>query len=345
MRIIGLVDASGPAYHRIIVPLMALARQGVNCILTDKLTDKHLADGVDVVIFNRLPPAQKVSEVINMKLQHGFKIAVDLDDHWDLDPHHILADFYRQHNLSTYILNSVMAADAVTVTHERLADAVAPYNRNVWVLPNAIDTEVEQFQVQHTTGQLVRLMWAGGITHEPDINILRNPLKRVYGDATLRDSIMMVMGGFHAHEPTWHRMASAFTHGMKLRGFLSAGKHVTEYYDVYRLADICLIPLQQSKFNGYKSNLKILEAANMGLPVIVSAVDPYLNFPEELVNYVHRQTDWYRYIRHLVKDEEYRKAQGAALQQYCEAVFNFPSINQVRKELFEELCKSEIEKH
>ncbi len=54
---------------------------------------------------------------------------------------------------------------------------------------------------------------------------------------------------------------------------------------MYLESDIKLIPLRKSTFNGYKSNLKILEAAGKGIPVIVSKVNPYLGFPEDVVYY------------------------------------------------------------
>lgn len=339
-RVLAIYDQQGPSYHRIYVPYRAI--EGIYCLFTNVITEEMLENGnFDVVVFNRLFPANKLSQVLKWRDKYGFKLICDMDDHWDLDATHILSEYYEEKKLSSYILQSVIVADAVTVTHERLGEACLPYNRNVWVLPNAINPKEPQFNIDHTEGQRVRLFWAGGITHEPDLAILRNPMRRVYSDGMLRQLVMCVMGGFMQDYPEWHRMANYFTNGLQLKGALLDGRPVQEYYQLYKYADICLIPLKESRFNSYKSNLKILEAANMGLPVVVSNVHPYKDFPPELVNYVNSQTDWYKYIRHLVADPSYRIQQGAALKEYCANVFNFEGINQERIKLLNSLVEVE----
>jgi glycosyltransferase involved in cell wall biosynthesis len=166
-------------------------------------------------------------------------------------------------------------------------------------------------------------------------------MKRVHADGMLRQMVMMVLGGYSKGYEAWDKMLSSFTNGLQLPGTVLDGRPVDEYYQLYRYADICLIPLVNSKFNRNKSNLKILEAANLGLPVVVSAVDPYLGFPDDLVNYVSNQTQWYKYIRHLVSDPSYRDAQGAALKEYCDNVYNFDKINEQRIELLKSLVHVE----
>lgn len=342
MRVLAIYDQTGPSYHRLYVPYRAI--DGIYCLFTNIITEEMFSEngGFDVVVVNRIYPANKLSQVWNWRKQYGFKIIVDMDDHWELDANHILADYYKEKQLSNYILQSIITADAVSVTHERLAEAIKPYNQNIWVLPNAINPNEYQFKAEHTEGAKCRLFWAGGITHEHDIAILRNPLKRVYSDGMLRQMVMMVMGGYQSGYPAWDAMLHAFTNGLQLKGTVLEGRGVQEYYQLYKYADICLVPLRDSKFNSYKSNLKILEAANMGLPVVVSKVNPYLDFPDELVNYVSNQSQWYKYIRHLVSDPSYRQEQGAALKQYCQTVYNFDLINKSRVQLLNSLCNVKL---
>jgi glycosyltransferase involved in cell wall biosynthesis len=95
-------------------------------------------------------------------------------------------------------------------------------------------------------------------------------------------------------------------------------------------SDIKLIPLRKTTFNGYKSNLKILEAAGKGIPVIVSKTDPYLGFPGDVVYY----ENWDKNIRALVEDADLRKERGRSLFEYCEKNYNFEEINNKRRELF-----------
>ena len=338
IRILAIYDQQGPSYHRIYVPYRNITGLYVlfaNVVSTEMFETNG---GFDIVVVNRMFAANRLSDILKLRDKHGFKIIVDMDDHWDLNPNHILYDYYKEKTISSYILQSIITADAVTVTHERLGEACLTYNKNVWVLPNTINPKEPQFAIEKTEGAKVRLFWAGGITHEPDIAMLRNPLKRVYSDGMLRQMIMMVMGGYTPGYEVWDKMAHYFTNGLQLQGTMLQGRGVEEYYSLYKYADICLIPLVDNRFNSYKSNLKILEAANLGIPVIVSKVHPYLDLPPELVNYVSEQTGWYKTIRHLVADPSYREQQGAALKEYCANVFNFDAINQQRINLIQSLC-------
>jgi glycosyltransferase involved in cell wall biosynthesis len=330
-KVLAIYDESGPAYHRVYIPLSAIPE--LNVTFTNHIGPEGKVkdcSGFDVVFVNRMFPLNKLSDILAQRKEYGFRLIVDLDDHWDLDPSHLLYDYYKKYNLSTYILHAVTVADAVSVTHDKLAESVLPYNKNIWVLPNAIDYQHPQFNILHEPGAKVRLFWAGGVTHEKDIAILKNPIKRICSDKYLKDHCMMVMGGYQKDTPVWDRMAHDFTNGLQMPGCILNGRGVDSYYGLYQFADIALIPLTDNKFNWHKSNLKILEAANMGVPVVVSNVDPYRGFPDDIVNYVNTQTDWYRHVRRLARDRGFAAEQGARLHQYCDVVYNFDKINEAR---------------
>ena len=338
MNVIGLYDEFGPSYHRIYVPLHTM--KGLNkCLITNHLTEARIEAGCDVIYVNRVFPANELKQVLEWRKKYGFKIVVDMDDHFKLDASHIAYDHYKKHNLSNLILNCIIEADAITCTHERLGHDLEAYNRNVWVIPNAIP-KWGQFDIQRTYSDKVRLFWAGSITHEHDIAILRNPMKRLAG-SNLKNKIFTVLGGYHKDEPIWQRMVHCFTAGLRIPGNIQEGRKVQDYYSMYQYADICLIPLVKSTFNSNKSNLKILEAANLGIPVIVSHVDPYLGFPTDLVNYVYWQSDWFYHIKKLVENPEWRIEQGLRLQEYCRKNYDYDYINFHRYKLFESLCEKQ----
>ena len=227
----------------------------------------------------------------------------------------------------------IKAADAVTVTHERLRDEVLPLNKNVHILPNAIPSW-GQFAAKKIPSDFTRLFWAGGVTHKKDITLLKNPLKRLKNER-----VQMVMGGYVKKNPEWETMASAFTNGGRLHYEIVESLPIEDYYYTYSKCDISLIPLVDNTFNSFKSNLKILEAANVAAPVIVSKVHPYLGFPDELVNYVEKQSDWNYQINKLLRDSWAAKKQGENLKAYCNEFFNFDKINEQRKQLFYETRK------
>lgn len=330
MKILIIFDKSGPKYHRLLLPCFYMP--GVELVSTHQITEELCKD-IDVLYFNRLIPGCSINQVLAWRSQYGFKIVADFDDHWKLSPDHYLYETYERTQASDFMEAWIYEADAVTVTHERLASDVMPLNPNVHVLPNAIPKEA-QFLTKKQPSDITRLFWAGGVTHEKDIELLRGPVKRMKGLP-----VKMVMGGY-TKNTAYQRMASAFTLGGSMNHELLEALPVADYYHMYSMCDIALIPLTETRFNSYKSNLKILEAANIGANVIVSNVHPYKDLP--YVNYVDVSSDWYKWVSWILKNKEEAKEQAMSLQKYCDERFNFTRINKTRYNI---LCDLITEQH
>jgi len=333
MRIIGIVNqTSGSCYHRVYTPLMNIVG---DVHITNKLTEEQLEKGCDVLVINRFAFYNEAKEIFQWREKYKFKLVIDIDDYWELNSGHILYENWHFNNVPNIILQNIIMADIVTCTHERLHDYIKVFNSNVYILPNAIPGGFEQFLVNKQPSDKVRVMWQGSITHRADMEILRNPIKKVYSDKSLRDKLQMVFGGHVRNLTDSDAMLGAFTNGLKLNPVIYPGTKPSEYYQIYNNADICLIPLVENRFNSFKSNLKVLEAAHAGCPVIVSKVNPYLGFPEEVLLYVESQTDWYRYIKSLTDVDYFRHMVGKGLMDYCNKHYNFKEINKKRQELYE----------
>lgn len=335
MKVLVIFDRSGPKYHRCLLPTFLM--DGVETIVNHTIVEEQL-EGVDILFFNRMVGNTTIQRMTELREKYGFKIVIDFDDHWRLDAGHYLYETYKHYRLSEIMELFIGIADAVTVTHERLANEVRPLNGNVHVLPNAIP-KWGQFMTKKQESEFTRLFWAGGVTHRKDIEILRNPVKRFTGN------IQMVMGGY-VDNPEFKAMASAYTNGGKLNHELLNALPVEDYYHAYSKCDISLIPLQPGRFNSFKSNLKILEAANIGSPVIVSKTDPYLGFPDHCINYVDGQQKWYSIVTAAINNIDWYEEQGKRLQAYCDEHYNFEKINKERKQIFEYVTgkQSEVRK-
>jgi hypothetical protein len=264
-----------------------------------------------------------------MKLKYNFKLIVDNDDYWILPPTHILAQRYRESNITDIITEYMRVADLCTCTHERLAEEIYKYNPNVEILPNALPYGEEQFQDNKLESDMVRLFWSGSGTHVPDLDILRNPMKKI------NFPVRTVIAGYNLGEKhLWDRMIGVFTNGLKLNPTIYDYAEVSKYMGAYADSDISIIPLVENKFGAMKSNLKVLETAAKKNPAIVSNVHPYKDMP---VCYVNNQQDWYKWIKLLTFDEAARIEYGEKLFDYCNANFNLHTINNKRFAIYNKL--------
>lgn len=353
MRIIAFANKnSGPAYHRIIMPLMLM--EDTDVYVTNDLRVEDFDKGCDIFMYNRIMPTHAQPQLDLLKKKHGFKTVVDIDDYWELDPHHILYKEYQEMGFAHLQIGHLCQADAIFTTHQRLADEVEKalrhnltlgirgeyphYHRpSVHVLPNAIP-HMGQFAITPTQHDLVRLFWQGSVTHRQDIELLATPIQCL---GKMAKKMKMIMAGYTPDEYEWFEMANTYTAKLKHQYKLIPGANVAQYYQAYENADICLVPLVNSPFNRMKSNLKILEAANLGLPVIASAVHPYLGMP---VNYCRSSRDWISHIKRLVQFPARRQEEGQRLAEYCQEHYNFHKINNERKQILEHVGSTSYSK-
>ena len=329
MRILAITSkTSGVGYHRIIMPIVNMQKD--YCLMTDTLSEETFEGNYDIVVMNRMLANVTPEQMDNWRKKYGFKLVVDNDDFWHLDPSHLLYERYILNNIPQQIIDWIHIADLCTVTHERLAEEVKAYNSNIEIIPNAIPYGEEQFKDFKKDSDLVRLFWSGSGTHGKDMEILRNPMKRV------NFPVRTVIAGYNEGEkPIWDGMIAAFTNGLKLNPTIYNYNEVTSYMAAYADSDISLIPLVNSKFNSMKSNLKVLETAAKKNPAIVSNVHPYRGFYPAC--HVNNQKDWYYWIKLLVNDPDARKDYGKALFEYCNKNFNLHEVNKHRFAIYSKL--------
>lgn len=321
--ILGLIKKnSGPGFHRIHVPLWLMPNADV--FVTNGATEAMFEEKQPTTIFYNRDISD---DVLKLQSKYHFKIVVDVDDYWELDASHILYEHHYKNRNNEHLIKHIRLADVITTTHERLAEEIYKINRNVVILPNAIPTHTAFPRYRHPNpSKLTRIFWQGSVTHAPDIDLLKGPMKRLD-----KNKFAAIIAGYMQGETAWDRMVDAFTNGLQLKGMVLPGASVLEYYKNYAFADIAVCPLVKNKFNGFKSNLKILEAAHIGLPVIASKVDPYLGI--DGVMYVEKQSDWYKWFIKCRDRKEFMVSCAKRLHEWVNKHHNFDEINEKRKQV------------
>lgn len=172
-------DRGGSGKFRCVDPHVNLQNNNPNDFFVDinysiDFEDINYLKKYDVIFLHRLAQNQyskSVSIISNLK-KLGLKVIIDLDDYWELDRSHSSYDLNKLQNISSVIIESVKLADLVIVSTNLLAKEVKRLNKNVQVLPNAIDPNEEQFKIKKTESNRTRFGWLGGSSHIKDLELL-----------------------------------------------------------------------------------------------------------------------------------------------------------------------------
>jgi len=106
--------------------------------------------------------------------------------------------------------------------------------------------------------------------------------------------------------------------------------------------DVSIAPLDINRFNSSKSNIKMLEAAALSIPCLVSPAPPYADFckkskllRQHLLCYSLR--DWETKIEAVVRNKDLRLALGAEMRKVA-GEFDALEVSKQWRKLFSELA-------
>jgi glycosyltransferase involved in cell wall biosynthesis len=112
---------------------------------------------------------EQTLQIMDMLKSFGIKIIVDIDDYWLPTKEHPIHSLILQHKIHIKIIENLKKADYVTTTTEVFANEIRKYNKNVVVLPNAINPDEKQFNQPTLESDRIRVGWLGGSSHLHDL--------------------------------------------------------------------------------------------------------------------------------------------------------------------------------
>ena len=248
---------------------------------------------------------------------------VDIDDYWYLYPHHYIFNRWQQNGTGSRMVEYMKGAIAVTTTNTVLAEKIQRYNKNVYVVPNALPFNQGQFKISASTSKTCRFFYAGGASHAYDLDILFDAIKEERG-------IDLTIQGYQKENITWQGIRCKLFDRAK---FIN-NQPIDSYLNTYD-ADVMLIPLENNVFNQHKSNLKVLEAAAKGMAVIASRVHPYYNALDmPYVLYADTPQEWMNHISFCSANPGFVKEQAHALREHCMMHYELTRVNNLRREIY-----------
>lgn len=97
---------------------------------------------------------------------------MDIDDHWKLDYRHPQYRTIQMYKIDEAIKHNLSIFDYVTTTTDLFKREITPFNKNVYVIPNAINPEDPRFQIKKTNSKRLRIGMVMGSTHEYDMALI-----------------------------------------------------------------------------------------------------------------------------------------------------------------------------
>lgn len=138
--------------------------------------------------------AEKGFKALEYLKSKGIKTVIDIDDYWDLGQYHPAREIHAREGVKDITLKYIKMADYVTTTTPLFANEIKKHNKNVFVIPNAINPEEKQFIPQPTKSDRLRFGIICGSSHEHDIALLEGLTNQLPQD--ILNKIQIVLCGF-----------------------------------------------------------------------------------------------------------------------------------------------------
>lgn len=195
-------DRTGVSFFRSTKPHLHLEKMFPDDFHVDidyepKLEDDEWLKQYKIIHYHRqLGPFEKMEELNNRLRKLNIISIMDLDDYWAPGPHHPAYLTIKSYEIDKKIVNNLKMAEHITVTTSIFADEIKKINKNITILPNAIDPTDKQFQINTTPSSgRIRVGWLGGSTHIKDLELLNGVVNKLKGEGLL-DKIQFVICGF-----------------------------------------------------------------------------------------------------------------------------------------------------
>ena len=362
------MNQGGCAYYRSIMPMEKLAEHhgdkveikfDYNPLGIDEKNMPHILPGfdheniqwADVVMVNNISNfgGNYTARIVGIAKQHNKFVHFDTDDLLtELYEEHRLIEAYRDKGLSEMTKFIYYNSDLVTVTQVKFAERIKQYcNGILAVIKNAIDYNLPCWNADRHNTKQIRIGWAGGIHHDPDVKEFAS-VPHIVNQMVGREKIWW---DFYGHPPMnspkdWQWDVWKGYKATLLQGFKGPGNWSIHYalppanYGVmYANMDIAIAPLQMNEFNDSKSDIKIAEAGRYKVPLIASDVGCYNETIENgktgyLLPVGASKMKWAQTLAKVIKNTKHRKQMGNNLHAITEELFDINKVIGKRMEIY-----------
>ena len=252
----------GVHHHRIAEPLRVLGDQGVTTATGVELDDDILSR-VDTVLAHTLHGVPESEAWHRLAQLDTHRLVLDVDDAmWSPDWPDFRAHYTPE--VLDRLMWNVRRSHVVTTPSPVIAEHLAHYNTNVWVVPNTVPAWLVDHEMparEHPT-----VGYQGSPSHAREFR-----------------RSMPGLGRFLAPNPDWHLALWGPWRPDVEHERLTVHPWANTIDDYYRSVsmDVGIGPLADTKFNRSKSSLRAVEYAALGIVAVLPDLPPYRGWVED----------------------------------------------------------------
>lgn len=234
----------------------------------------------------------------------GIKIIYSIDDSFEVEERNInFQDRFLRLYTKGRVIQSLLNADAVIVSTDRLMLKYKEFNDNIAILPNFLDPE--DFKIEKKKSEKLRVGFIGSASHIDNFLSLKGVVNRLAKNKKIVENVQFVLCG-NDNSTGWQQIVKMF--------FVKKGLDVKvvdydmseNYIKMYENLDVCLLPMLPTDFNFCRSALKLNECAITNTLPIGSV---YYNAKElKAIAVCDSPVDYEKTIEALLDKEMYNSA-------------------------------------
>lgn len=346
----------------------------------DIFNDSILNYDLIITHFSIVQQQDRVNKLYEIRSKKPtLKIVIDVDDYWTVNPTSPLYRKIIEDKIPQKTINLFKQADLIVCATQVLVDEI---NKSCLtptiLLKNGILPSDQQFIPRLKESSKLRIGWVGGSSHIDDIKMLRQVAPMIISKY---DNVQFVLCGFNPMirdihtkqviidplKTVWSDYEKIFTDDYRIikdemykKYLLSFDKKefenidaqpyrriwtlpVNNYGTAYNYIDICLAPLQNTKFNNAKSALKFIEAGFHKKPIIVSDVEPYAEIVDGYNGIKVKESkgpkDWVKAISNVIENTELQNSLAENLHTFVKQNYDAKNIAIERAKIYLEILK------
>jgi len=306
------MDEGGCGFYRVMQPVHFISKlcQTIYAEQADWI-NFPLGQKFDVIVAPRVGDPLTIGNLKNLK-ECGKIVLYECDDllsklpDWNpVKDQHTVSQQYREY--------FVKLCDGLLVSTEELRQEMRRPDVS-HVCHNGINPDIWPMRVQPQSNDTVRILWAGSSTHEEDLKLIVPAVKRLI--SKFGKKVEFVFVNYAPNDLTVAmsfsgRLKTVINPAFKSNITLVPGCPVLQWPQHLSSLNchIAIAPLVEHDFNRCKSEIKVLEAWAMGIPIVASAINPYsraVTNGSDGILCAGNPDIWYNEIKRLIESPEDR---------------------------------------